>query len=100
KLGICRSLEENFRDRGRAVALFADTPVTGALGSALAVHAAVVLQPRDAQAGEAVAVDETLPGEEFLDRQLVAVAGVLEADRPRTDGGDDLRLAPDHPPLG
>src|SRR5260221_14438369 len=71
-----------------------------ALGSALAIAAAIILQARDGKSGEAVAVDQALPGKELLHRQLVAVAGVFQAYRPRTHGGDHLGLAADDPALG
>jgi hypothetical protein len=63
------------------------------------VVAAVILQARDAEPGHAVAVEQALPSEKFLHRQLVAVAGVFQADGPRTDRGDDLGLAADAPPV-
>jgi hypothetical protein len=60
----------------------------------------VLLDARGAQAGEAMLVDRVLPGEEFLDRQRVAAAGLLERKEPAAHGGDDLGLAPDDPALG
>src|SRR3546814_7926971 len=40
--------------------------------------AAVLLQARGAQSAHAVLVDQALPGQEFLDRQVIALAGFLE----------------------
>src|SRR5207302_9947448 len=60
----------------------------------------VLLDARGAQPGEAVTVDRILPGEEFLDRQGVTVAGLLERQESAAHGGDDLRFAPDDPAFG
>ena len=39
---------------------------------------AVILDPRGAQAGQAVALDRALPAEEFLNRQPVAFARLIQ----------------------
>src|SRR5215471_10238536 len=57
----------------------------------------VLLDARGAQAGEAVAVDRVLPGEEFLNRQRVAAAGLLEREQATAHGGDDLGRAREGP---
>src|SRR5579862_1279017 len=46
-----------------------------------------------------MAVDETLPRQEFLDRQRVALAGFLEREDAGAHCGHDLGLATDDPPL-
>jgi hypothetical protein len=57
----------------------------------------VLLDPRRAKPGKAIFVDGSLPGQEFFDRQLIALAGFIEAEQTATDGGNDFRLAPDNP---
>src|SRR5690606_10238017 len=58
---------------------------------------AILLDSRRAQARQAVLVDRGLPGQEFLHRQLVALAGFLEAEQPAANRRHHLRLAPDDP---
>src|SRR5262249_48011298 len=60
----------------------------------------VLLDPRGAQAGEAMAIDGVLPGEELLHRQGVAAARFLERQETASHSSDNLRLAADHPTLG
>ena len=64
------------------------------------VGVAIDLQPGDAQARYAVGVDRALPGEELLDRQMIAPARLLQAQRAVAHRGDDDRLAPHDPALG
>ena len=47
--------------------------------------------------GQAETVDGMLPGEKFLHRQRVALAGIVQAEQAAAHGGDDFSLAPDHP---
>ena len=47
-----------------------------------------------------MAIDRVLPGEEFLDRQRVALAGFLERQQAAADGRDHFGLAPNDPTLG
>ena len=61
---------------------------------------AVLLNPGGAQTTDAVPVDQVLPQKEFLDRNVVPAAGVVEADNPRTDGLDHLGLSADNPAFG
>src|SRR5262245_52687132 len=60
----------------------------------------VLLDAGGAQAGEAMAVDRVLPGQEFFNREGVAAARFFEREEPAAHGGDDLGLAADHPTLG
>src|SRR5262249_53943608 len=60
---------------------------------------AILLDTCRAQAGEAVAIDRILPGEELFDRQRVPAAGFLEREKSAADGGDDFGLAANHPAL-
>src|SRR5262249_18849364 len=60
----------------------------------------ILLDARGAQAGEPMLVDGELPGEEFLDRQRIAAAGLFERQQAAADRGHDLGLAPDDPALG
>src|SRR3546814_5390948 len=59
--------------------------------------AAVLLQARGAQSAHAVLVDQALPGQEFLDRQVIALAGFLEGEEAGADGSHHLGLATNHP---
>src|SRR5258706_13833782 len=60
----------------------------------------VLLNSRGAQAGEPVAIDRILPGEEFLDRQRIAAASFFERQQAATHGRNDFGLATDHPAIG
>ena len=64
------------------------------------VGIAVYLQPSDAQPGNPVPFDGALPGEEFLGRDIVALADFLEVDETGAHGLDDHRFAPRHPSFG
>jgi hypothetical protein len=44
-----------------------------------------------------VTLDEALPAQKFVNRELVAFASVVEAQKPATDCCNDLRLAADNP---
>ena len=48
-------------------------------------------------AGKAVLIDGILPGQEFLDRQCVARAGLFQRQQATAHGGDHLSLAADDP---
>src|SRR5258707_13549231 len=66
---------------------------------AVAVGAAIILQPGHTQASEAVAIDKSLPREELFDRQLIAIARFFEADRAGAHRGHDFGFAADYPSL-
>jgi hypothetical protein len=53
-----------------------------------------------AQARKAVPVNRILPGEEFVDREHVAVAGFFKGQQATPHGRDYLRLAPGTPRQG
>ena len=53
-----------------------------------------------AQPAHSVLVNSALPGEEFLDREFIALARFLEAQQAEAHGADDDRLASGHPALG
>jgi hypothetical protein len=61
---------------------------------------AILLDPRGAQAGEAMLIDRELPREEFVDGQRVAAAGFLEGQQSAADCGYDFRLSANDPPFG
>jgi hypothetical protein len=61
---------------------------------------AILLDAGGAQPGQAVLVDGKLPGEEFVDRQRVAAAGLLKGEQTAAYGGNDFGLAADNPPFG
>src|SRR5262245_65286776 len=60
----------------------------------------ILLDARGAQASEAMLIDRILPGEELLDRQRIAAAGLLKREQAAAHSGDDLGLAADDPALG
>src|SRR5438874_13190643 len=64
------------------------------------VLVAVLLDPRDAQARHAAAVDRALPAGEFLEAQIVALARLVDGEQAARDSGNDLGLAADHPARG
>ena len=58
---------------------------------------AILLSAGCAQPGEAMAINRTLPGEEFLDRQHIAAAGFFEREEPAANGCNHFGLATNHP---
>jgi hypothetical protein len=60
----------------------------------------ILLDAGGAQSGQAMLVDGKLPGQEFVDGQGVAAAGLLEGEQAAADRGNDFGLAADHPPFG
>src|SRR5260221_6656425 len=61
--------------------------------------AAIILQSRCPQAAHAMPVDGTLPREEFLNRQCISCASLLETNQAGANPRHNLSLAPDHPAL-
>src|SRR4249919_3292897 len=61
---------------------------------------AILLDAGGAKARQTVLVDGKLPGEEFVDRQGVPAAGLLEGEKSATDSGDDFGLTADDPAFG
>jgi hypothetical protein len=57
----------------------------------------VLLGARGTQPGGAALVDRGLPGEEFVDREHVAVAGFVKREQTTAHGCDQFGLAPDNP---
>ena len=47
-----------------------------------------------------MAIDKTLPSQEFVDRQIIAFAGIIEAQKSATHCSDDFRLSADDPAFG
>jgi hypothetical protein len=60
----------------------------------------ILLDARGAQTGQAVLIDGKLPGQEFIDRQGVAAAGLLKGEQTTTDGGNNFSLTANNPPFG
>src|SRR3984957_391712 len=60
----------------------------------------ILLNSGGAQAGQAVLIDGKLPGQEFVDRQRVAAASLLEGEQAAAHGGNDLGLTANNPPFG
>src|SRR3546814_14389630 len=61
------------------------------------IERTVVLDARDAQAGHAGAFDRPLPGCEFLKRQSIALASLVDAQQTAAYGGANFRLAAGDP---
>src|SRR6202043_3675065 len=61
---------------------------------------AVLLDAGRAQSGKAMLVDGKLPREEFVDRQRVAAASLLEGEQTAADRGNDFGLTANDPPFG
>jgi hypothetical protein len=59
----------------------------------------VLLGPGNTQPGEAMVVDRMLPGDEFVDREHVAAAGVVKGEQTTAHGRDHLGLASDDPAI-
>jgi hypothetical protein len=61
---------------------------------------AILLDSGGAQSGKAMLVDGELPGQEFIDSQGVAAAGLLKGEQAAADRGNDFGLTANDPPLG
>ena len=61
---------------------------------------AILLNAGGAQAGETVLIDRVLPGEELVDGQRVAAAGLFERQQAASDRGHNLSLTANDPPFG
>src|SRR3954464_14619605 len=60
----------------------------------------ILLDPGGPQAGQTMLIDGKLPGQEFVDRQGITAAGLLEGEQATADRCNDLGLAADDPPFG
>ena len=70
------------------------------LGLILAGLLPVLLDTRGAQPGKAMLIDGKLPGKEFVDRQRVAAASLLEGEQTAANRGNDFGLTANNPPFG
>src|SRR3954471_22282323 len=61
---------------------------------------AILLNAGGAKPRKTVLVDGKLPGKEFVDRQGVTAAGLLEGQKATANSGDDFSLAADDPAFG
>jgi hypothetical protein len=61
--------------------------------------ASVILDLCRPQAREPMPVNLALPHQKFVDRDIIALAGLAKAKKPTAHRGDDLRLSPDNPAL-
>jgi hypothetical protein len=61
---------------------------------------AILLDPGGPEARQAVLIDGELPGQELVNRQGIAAAGLFEGKQATTDRGDNFGFAADHPPFG
>jgi hypothetical protein len=93
---LAKLMVKGLRRRLKAPALGRHPSVDVAPGGLLAV----LLNARGAQAGETVLIDGQLPAQEFFGCQGIALTGFLKAQKPATNGSDDLGLASDHPTTG
>jgi hypothetical protein len=60
----------------------------------------ILLDAGGAQSGQAMLIDGKLPGQEFVDGQRVAAAGLLKGEQTAADCGNDFGLTADNPPFG
>jgi hypothetical protein len=60
----------------------------------------VLLDTGGSQPGKAMLIDGKLPGKEFVDRQRVTAACLLEGEQAAANRGNDFGLAADNPPFG
>jgi len=60
----------------------------------------ILLDAGGTQARKAMLIDGKLPGQEFVDGQRVAAAGLLEGEQAAAHGGNDFGLTANNPPLG
>src|SRR3569833_2157975 len=61
---------------------------------------AILLDTGGSKTRQTMLVDGKLPGEEFVDRQGITAAGLLEREKSTTDSGDNFGLAADDPAFG
>jgi len=60
----------------------------------------ILLDAGGSQPGKTMLVDGKLPGQEFVHRQRVAAASLLEGEQAAANCGNDFCLAADYPPFG
>jgi hypothetical protein len=60
----------------------------------------ILLDAGGAQSGKAMLIDGKLPGKEFVDRQGVAAASLLEGEQAAANRGNDFGLTANNPPFG
>jgi hypothetical protein len=60
----------------------------------------VLLDTGGTQPGKTMLIDGKLPGKEFVDRQRVAAASLLEGEQAAANRGNDFGLTADDPPFG
>jgi len=84
---------------GKALLLpLSKAPMTSS-GRRFGCSASVILHFCRPKPRKSVAVDEALPAQEFVDGQLIAVAGILKAEKAAAHSGDNLRFPADDPTL-
>src|SRR3546814_17894295 len=64
------------------------------------MQVAIVLDAGHAQPLHARAVDSPLPGNQLLEREIVAFASLIKSEQPALDRGDQFGLAPTDPAPG
>jgi hypothetical protein len=60
----------------------------------------ILLDAGGAQARQAMLIDGKLPGQELVDGQRVAAAGLLEGEQAAAYRGNDFGLTANNPPFG
>jgi hypothetical protein len=60
----------------------------------------ILLNAGGAQSRQAMLIDGKLPGQEFIDGQRVAAAGLLKGEQAAADRGNDFGLTANNPPFG
>jgi hypothetical protein len=61
---------------------------------------AILLNAGGAQSGQTMLIDGKLPGEELVDGQRVAAAGLLKGEQSAANRGNDFGLTANNPPFG
>jgi|SRR5258706_13497436 hypothetical protein len=60
----------------------------------------VILDLRRPETGQSMSFDLALPDQEFVDRKIVALAGILKAQKSAADCRDNFGFSTDHPAVG
>jgi hypothetical protein len=60
---------------------------------------AILLDAGGAQSGKTMLIDGKLPGKEFVDRQRITAARLLEGEQAAANRGNDFSLTANYPPF-
>jgi hypothetical protein len=98
--GQCRRKNPKRRAKARHKAPALGTSANPLITPACRAAPSVILDLRRPETRHSMPFDLALPVQEFVDRQAVALAGVIKAQKSTAHRGDDLRFSPDHPATG